>query len=49
MVAKVNRMTQKDRMTQIRKSKAEEVSPVKSKSLGVAVVKRGGGVVKRNL
>lgn len=48
MVAKVNRMTQKDRMSQIKKSKVEEVGPGKNKSLRAAVVQRRG-VVKQTL
>lgn len=48
MVAKINRMTQKDWMTQIKQSKAEEVGPGKNKGLEVAVL-RGRGVVKQNL
>lgn len=48
VVAKVNRMTQKDPMTQIKQSKAEEVGTGKNKGLEVAVL-RGRGVVKQNL
>ena len=45
----MNRMTQKDKMSQIKTSKVEEVGPGKNKSLRAALVQRRRGVVKQNL